>query len=86
MDLLIEPDGVVRCLYGEDIDLAQLGSACIERASHVEPDAQGNWTADLSPVDGPRLGPFQCRSQALEAEIAWLNRYWLALSSRQQFA
>ena len=30
----------------------------IRRASHVEPDEAGRWWADLSPVGGPRLGPF----------------------------
>ena len=38
------------------------------RASHVEPDADGRWWADLSPVAGPRLGPFEVRSAALDAE------------------
>ena len=27
----------------------------------------------LSPVAGPRLGPFDLRSQALGAEVAWLQ-------------
>ena len=52
MQLVIEPGGVVRCIYGEDIDLAALGSPAISRATHVEPDQQGRWLADLSPVVG----------------------------------
>ena len=39
MDLLISPDGTVRAIYAEDIDLAVLGRPVITRASHVEPDA-----------------------------------------------
>ena len=58
MQLIITPGGAVRCIYSEDIDLAALGSPTISRASHVEPDQQGRWWADLSPVGGPSLGPF----------------------------
>jgi hypothetical protein len=65
MQLLIDPQGKVHCLYGELIDLTQLGVLAIRRASHVEADDQGNWWADLAPVGGPKLGPFTRRSEAL---------------------
>jgi hypothetical protein len=45
MQLVINPQGIVQCLYGETIDLAALGSLAITRASHVEPDADGCWWA-----------------------------------------
>ena len=77
MDLIVESGGIVRCVYDEAIDLAALGSLEIRRASHVEPDAAGQWTADLSPVDGPVIGPFAHRTEALAAEQAWLNARWL---------
>jgi len=77
MRLVVEPGGRVRCLYGEAVDLASLGVLSIRRASHVEPDGEGTWWADLSPLDGPRLGPFAQRSLALAAEEAWVERYWL---------
>ena len=77
MQVVVEPDGVLRCIYGEDIDLHALGKPVIRRASHVEPTPDGQWTADLSPVAGPALGPFASRSQALEAESRWLGRHWL---------
>jgi hypothetical protein len=73
MQLVIEPGVVVRCIYSEAIDLAALGSPDISRASHVEPDQQGRWWADMSPVGGHRLGPYSCRSEALVAEVAWLE-------------
>ncbi|HKM52171.1 MAG TPA: hypothetical protein VJY33_02110 [Isosphaeraceae bacterium] len=77
MDLVISPNGTVRAVYSEDIQLTKLGSAVISRASHVEPDSQGRWLADLSPVGGPVLGPFDRRSEALAAELAWLEANWL---------
>jgi hypothetical protein len=69
------------CLYSEAIDLASLGSLSIRRASHVEPAAHGRWLTDLSPVAGPVLGPFEKRSEALQAEIDWLetNRLTIAV-------
>jgi hypothetical protein len=77
MQLIIQPDGSVRCLYGEAIDLAHLGQVAICRASQVEPDVNGKWLADLRPVEGPCLGPFPQRSQALAAEETWINEHWL---------
>ena len=74
MDLLVGSDGTVRGLYDEAIDLASLGPLAIRRASYVEPDEHGRWWADLSPVRGPRLGPFARRSQALAAEVRWLEK------------
>jgi hypothetical protein len=77
MELLIELGGQGRCIYGETIDLAQLGTLTIRRGSHVEPDERGQWVCDLSPVSGPTLGPFVARSEALTAEVAWLSQHWL---------
>ena len=80
MEFVITPAGVVRCVYGEELDLRALGSLEIRRGSHVEPTADGRWTADLAPVGGPILGPFEQRCSALEAEIAWLGEHWLIRS------
>lgn len=76
MELIIHADGALRCLYDETLDLSQLGQVSIRRASHVEPADEGQWQADLSPVDGPVLGPFALRSQALAAEVEWLQTHW----------
>jgi len=73
MMLIVDPQAVVRGLYSEDIDLAELGVVAIHRASHVEPDEHGHWWADLSLVGGPRLGPFTQRYAALDAERQWLE-------------
>jgi len=73
--LLAMPNGQVRCLYDETIDLASIGALHIRRASHVEPDSSGRWWTDLSPAGGPVLGPFAYRSQALSAERCWLDAH-----------
>ena len=77
MNLIIEKDGRVRGIYGEEIALEALGTPRITRASHVEPDDQGRWLADMAPVGGPVLGPFERRSDALDAEVTWLDANWL---------
>ena len=77
MQLVIPCGGNIRCVYGEVIDLAALGSLTIARGSHVEPTEDGHWTADLSPAGGPVLGPFDRRSDALTAELNWLESHWL---------
>lgn len=77
MQIVIDKDGSCRCLYGEAIDLRALGRLSIERASYVEPTADGQWMADLAPVGGPLLGPFPSRSDGLTAERRWLEQHWL---------
>jgi hypothetical protein len=77
VELVIGPTGVVRTIYSEVLDLRSLGSTKIVRVSHVEPDDDGQWQADLTLVDGPILRPYYERSQALEAEVAWLRDNWL---------
>ena len=81
MDLLIAPNGAIRCIYAEQIDLSSLGKLAIQRASHVEPTVSGGWTADLAPVGGPVLGPFRKHSAALAAEHDWLVKHWLKSST-----
>jgi hypothetical protein len=75
MELIVGTDGIARCIYDEALDLRQLGRLQITRASHVEPDQDGNWWADMGPVDGPVLGPFRSRSEALGAERSWLQNH-----------
>jgi hypothetical protein len=78
MELHIDPAGTIRCVYDEAVPLTELGAVNIQRASHVEPTSDGQWTADLSPVAGPVLGPFANRTAALAAERAWLDAHWPA--------
>lgn len=75
MDLVVHPNGDVTTLYTELLDLSALGAMNIARASHVEPDDSGHWFALI--IDGPKLGPFSKRSEALAAEVAWLTEHRL---------
>ena len=72
MELVVGADGAVRCIYDEALELRELGKLQITRASHVEPDRDGFWWADMGPVAGPVLGPYGSRTEALGAERGWL--------------
>ena len=72
MDLFVSPNGSIAAIYTEAINLQALGRPTITRASHVEPNEIGQWFAQI--IDGPQLGPFEKRSEALAAEIDWLTR------------
>lgn len=87
MDIIIDANGNMRFIHNDDLSgLLDHGYATIERASHVEPyDGSGGepfaakfpgvwWTADMGPSDGPVLGPFKTRAEALAAEVAWLKQ------------
>ena len=76
--MIVRRDGSVRYVYTEEVDQRALAEALggalrIERASHVEPNADGTWSAAM--VGGPVLGPFALRSEALAAEIVYLDRH-----------
>jgi hypothetical protein len=72
MELVVDAGGSVRCIYGEELDLRALGKLQITRASHVEPDRDGFWWADMGPSGGLVLGPYGSRSEAWGAERGWL--------------
>lgn len=70
----VDGEGVLTFVYADELaDLCAAGEPTIRRASHVEPDANGKWYADLSSVGGPKLGPFDVRGQAIEEEVKWLH-------------
>ena len=76
MNINITTDGKLRFIYADDLQpLLELGTPQVRRASHVEPTDGGQWTADMSPVSGPVLGPFTLRIEALDAETAWLSKH-----------
>lgn len=81
MKLIIGKDGrKIKCIYSDVAKpiLEALGKLNIKRVSHVEPDENGKWWADMSPLrSGIRLGPFNLRQEALDAEIKWLEEFGL---------
>ncbi len=81
MEILIKPSGNALCIYSDAIPLSAIGKIEITRASHVEPNSVGQWMADLSPVGGPTLGPFEKRTDAITAEVNWLRKNWLLESA-----
>ena len=40
----------------------------------LKPELHNSWFADLSPVGGPTLGPFDTHAAAIAAEIEWLTK------------
>ncbi len=76
MNINITTDGELRFIYADGLQpLLELGMPQVRRASHVEPNKDGRWTADMSPVSGPVLGPFTLRREALAAETNWLSEH-----------
>ena len=77
IDITIQCDRMT-FIYSDDLaPLLDEGSATVTRVSHVEPSHQNGrhgWTADMTPVDGPVLGPFWTRAEALDAEHVWLQQ------------
>ena len=76
-DLYISPSGDLTAIYTDAIDFAALGDflggeVSVRRASHVEPAGLA-WSADMGPVDGPVLGPFPSRAEALAREVEFLR-------------
>lgn len=71
----VSTSGELEFIYDDRLRrLMSQGNARTTRASHVEPTGDNRWTADLSPVGGPVLGPFDKRDEALAAEVRWLSK------------
>ena len=76
----VKPGGEMQFIHDDRLrGLFKQGEASIKRASAVEPgDPAKNqdplqWFADLALVHGPILGGFDTRSEALDAEVEWIN-------------
>ena len=82
MKAVVSPGGEVRSLYRDSVELRDLGSFTITRASVIEPDPSGMWESTLIlRIPGPgglegreSLGKFRSRGEALEAEARELER------------
>ena len=74
----ISPAGTIEFIYQDALrPLLTAGDAHIRRASHVEPTRDSQWTADMTPMHGPILGPYLTRAEALTAETDWLTQHWM---------
>lgn len=73
MNLIVKPGGVIITIYSDAFEYKNLGEPHIRRVSKVEPTQSGLWIADLSLVDGPILGPFEKRCDAIDAELEYVN-------------
>ena len=70
--IVIEKSGEMRFIYSDKlIPLIKQGNPEIKRATHVEWEKRefgDGWYVDMSPVDGPKFGPFETREEALQEE------------------
>ena len=72
LEVIVGNDGSIRGVYDDALlPVLTEGKVTTRRVSHVEPDGNG-WKADMSPIDGPMLGPYDTRAAALKAEHDWL--------------
>ena len=78
MKLRITPDGTLHAIAPDSLEFFnRLGNVQVQRVSRVEPvstESGMKWSADLALVGGPVLGPFQKRSEAIQAELEWLDK------------
>jgi hypothetical protein len=72
----IKSNGTIRFVYDDELEaLKHAGPSHTRRASFVEPDDEGRWVADLSPINGPVFGPFRLRKTALDSERDWIEEH-----------
>lgn len=78
--ITIRPGGTIEMIHDDKMaGLMGAGDATIRRASHVEPGDPDKgqdplmWYADMAPCNGPVLGPFLSRQEALDHEVEWIN-------------
>jgi len=72
LEITITASGDVACLAPDDLDLREVGTLHVRRASHVEfDDARQAWVVTLP--CGRELGEFATRGAALAHEVAVLN-------------
>lgn len=77
IDLVVEVGGKLKFIYNDELhELLSFGESKITRVSYVEPFGLC-WMADMAPVGGPILGPFDLRQEALDAEVAYIKKHVL---------
>ena len=79
MELVVDPDGrgPARSTPRRST-WPRSGRPAITRASHVEPDADGRWHADLRPVAARCSARSRAAARPWRPSVAWLEAHWLA--------
>lgn len=54
----------------------------INLTATLRPEYLTKWWADLLPVGGPVLGPFDTNTEALQAEVDWLKLHRIPVSNK----
>jgi hypothetical protein len=88
----ISETGELRFVYQDELaELLREGLSRVDRASNVEPvnvepvqiianaGTGCRWIAEI--FNGPRLGPFETRREAIAAEVEWIETFQLGRSS-----
>ncbi len=78
MTLIVQPDGSVKAIYGEELELTSLGPLRVKRASHVEHSAVWQqWYVWLDSIaiklNLPNCQRFNSRKEALAWEVSQLE-------------
>ena len=69
----IDDEGRASFIWNDELaSMKTHGDTKIRRVSYVEPE-DDKFTADLSPVGGPKFGPFNTHKEAIDAELGWLK-------------
>lgn len=69
---MIDLDGTINMIYDDSSrELMDNGKLSITRVSNVEPNEKGEWLATLS--NGVILGPYRLRTDALDAEVKYIE-------------
>lgn len=83
MNIKFDKNGMAQFLYTEKLDLSLLGTVMdIKRVASVEPQG-AQWIVKISnkPII---LGPFGKRSDAIKAEVEWIEKNLLLLIKREE--
>lgn len=83
-EIVFDDDGLASFVHSDHLaGLIDGGVAVIERASHVEPSGV-EWIADMAPVGGPVLGPYENRGDALAAEVGYISRNYFGFDGNEK--
>jgi hypothetical protein len=70
------PTGTFIEVYSDDLpNLKTEWDVKIKRAIYVDV-CEGGWVADMSILNGPQLGPYRSRQDALDAEVDWIDEMY----------